>query len=91
ADLLEKSLLLLSRGKHGALSRAQKARAELLRTEAACVDVQARLKRAEAISKIYTDETRVALARYRDHLMTLKDDLEMQKREAVAALEEEKL
>ncbi|KAI5290340.1 hypothetical protein KEM54_001792 [Ascosphaera aggregata] len=83
ARLLESSLLLLSRGKHGTLSRALKARAELLKTKAAGVDVQVQLKRAEILAKIYTSDVRMALERYHQHLLSIEDDLEMQKRKAM--------
>lgn len=91
AELLETSLLLLSRGKHGTLSRAQKAQAELLKARAAEVDVQSQLKRAEVLSKIYTSDVRAALDRYHKHLLSIEDDSEMQKRKSLALLEEREL
>ncbi|KAI5307349.1 hypothetical protein KEM56_006576 [Ascosphaera pollenicola] len=91
AELLESSLLLLSRGKHGTLARAQKARAELLKTEAAEVDVQAQLKHAEMLAKMYTSDVRAALDRYHKHLLSIEDDTEMQKRKLLALKEEKEL
>ncbi|KAI5291717.1 hypothetical protein KEM52_000082 [Ascosphaera acerosa] len=84
AELLEASLLLLARGKHGTLARAQKARAELLRTDAASVDTQAQLRRAEALAQIYTSDVCEALVRYQRHLLGLEDDLQMHKQQCMA-------
>ncbi|KAE8147425.1 zf-CSL-domain-containing protein [Aspergillus avenaceus] len=85
AAVLERTVMLLERAKHGALARATKAKAEHLATVAHGVEGKLNVMKLDIAATIYTPETTAALHRYDQHLYDIRERLE--ERQA-AALED---
>ncbi|KKK14725.1 hypothetical protein ARAM_000963 [Aspergillus rambellii] len=84
-EVLERTVTLLERAKHGALARATKAKAEHLATVAHGVEGKLNVMRLDILAAIHTPEVSAALNRYHQHLRDTRERLE-ERREA--ALEE---
>ncbi|BCS20639.1 uncharacterized protein APUU_21071A [Aspergillus puulaauensis] len=76
AVILERTVTLLERTKHGALARATKAKAEHLNTVAHGVEGKLRVMRLDILSTIHTPEVNAALSRYHKHLCDTRAALE---------------
>ncbi|KAJ5987955.1 hypothetical protein N7481_003165 [Penicillium waksmanii] len=74
--VLERLVVVLERGMHGALARRIKARADHLGTVARGVEGKAEVTKLEIAAMLYTPETLAALGRYRAHLRELRDRLD---------------
>ncbi|KAJ5224049.1 hypothetical protein N7468_008591, partial [Penicillium chermesinum] len=85
AQVLERTVLLLERAKHGALARATKAKAEHLATVAQ--GVEGKLEYVPLIATtLYTPETLAALSRYQRHLRETKARLDERRESAIEEL-----
>ncbi|KAI9038917.1 uncharacterized protein KD926_010131 [Aspergillus affinis] len=82
AAVMERTVVLLERAKHGALARATKAKAEHLATVAQGVEGKLSVMKLDISATIYTPETVAALGRYRQHLQDTREGLE--ERQALA-------
>ncbi|KAH8428268.1 uncharacterized protein LDX57_005971 [Aspergillus melleus] len=82
AAVMERTVVLLERAKHGALARATKAKAEHLATVAQGVEGKLSVMKLDISATIYTPETVAALGRYRQHLHDTREGLE--ERQALA-------
>lgn len=87
AELMERTVVLLERTKHGVLARASKAKAEHLATVAEGVEKKVRVVKLETLSAIYTPETVAALSHYREHLRDTRIRLEEKQKIAIQELE----
>ncbi|KAJ5972371.1 uncharacterized protein N7479_002289 [Penicillium vulpinum] len=76
ARVLERTVVILERAKHGALARATKAKAEHLALVAQGVEGKLEVTKLEIAATLYTPETLAALARYRQHLRQTKERLQ---------------
>ncbi|KAL4919972.1 hypothetical protein BDW62DRAFT_29218 [Aspergillus aurantiobrunneus] len=76
AAILERTVTLLERTKHGALARATKTKAEHLDTVAHGVEGKLRVMRLDALATIHTPEVNAALSRYHQHLRGARARLE---------------
>ncbi|RMJ25641.1 hypothetical protein PHISP_03513 [Aspergillus sp. HF37] len=76
AQVLEQTVVLLERAKHGALARATKAKAEHLATVAQGMEGKLNVTKFDVIAQIYSPETIAALDRYRQHLGDVRERLE---------------
>ncbi|RDW81085.1 uncharacterized protein DSM5745_04642 [Aspergillus mulundensis] len=76
AAILERTVTLLERTRHGALARATKAKAEHLATVAHGVEGKLRVMRLDALAAIHTPEVNAALSRYYQHLRDTRARLE---------------
>ncbi|KAL4932720.1 uncharacterized protein BDV17DRAFT_173816 [Aspergillus undulatus] len=76
AAILERTVTLLERTKHGALARATKAKAEHLATVAHGVEGKLRVMRLDILATIHTPEVNAALSRYYEHLRDTRARLE---------------
>ncbi|KAE8374770.1 hypothetical protein BDV26DRAFT_269383 [Aspergillus bertholletiae] len=85
AAVLECTVVLLERAKHGALARATKAKAEHLATVARSVEGKLSVTKLDISAAIHTPGTIAALRRYHQHLQDTLERLEGMK---VSALEE---
>ncbi|PWY87675.1 zf-CSL-domain-containing protein [Aspergillus heteromorphus CBS 117.55] len=85
AAVLERTVMLLERAKHGAVARATKARAEHLATVAQGVEGKLSVMELEILATIHTPEVVAALGRYYRHLRDTRERLEEQR---ALALEE---
>ncbi|CRG92263.1 putative protein AN1985 [Talaromyces islandicus] len=88
AQVIERTVVLLERTKHGVLSRATKAQADHLATVAEGMNGKAQVMKLEALTTIYTPETTAALEDYRKHLRDTHKRLEEKQNIAVQTLEE---
>ncbi|QKX55657.1 uncharacterized protein TRUGW13939_02754 [Talaromyces rugulosus] len=88
AQVIERTVVLLERTKHGVLSRATKAQADHLATVAEGMNGKAQVMKLEALTTIYTPETTAALEDYRKHLRDTHARLEETQNIAVQTLEE---
>ncbi|KAL1958149.1 hypothetical protein VTO42DRAFT_5004 [Malbranchea cinnamomea] len=84
--VMERTIHILERTKHGALARAEKARAEHLAKVAEELHSRVNIMRREVLSAIYSPETTVALTRYRDHLQDTRFRLEERQQNALREL-----
>ncbi|KAE8162494.1 hypothetical protein BDV40DRAFT_300362 [Aspergillus tamarii] len=87
AAVLERTVVLLERAKHGALARATKAKAEHLATVARGVEGKLSVTKLDICATIHTPETIAALSRYRQHLQGTRERLEERKASALEELE----
>ncbi|PYH96231.1 zf-CSL-domain-containing protein [Aspergillus ellipticus CBS 707.79] len=85
AALLERTVMLLERAKHGALARATKAQAEHLAIVAQGVEGKLNVMKLDILATIHTPEVVAALGRYNRHLRDTRERLEERR---VLALEE---
>ncbi|RHZ50065.1 uncharacterized protein CDV56_103197 [Aspergillus thermomutatus] len=76
AEILKQTVVLLERVKHGALSRATKAKAEHLALVAQGVEAKLSIMKLDTAATIYTPEVVTALDRYRQHLRETRERLE---------------
>ncbi|KAL3479854.1 hypothetical protein BJX99DRAFT_53063 [Aspergillus californicus] len=76
AAILERTVTLLERTKHGAMARATKAKAEHLATVAHGVEGKLKVIRLDILAAIHTPEVNAALARYHKHLRDTRERLE---------------
>ncbi|KAL2861403.1 hypothetical protein BJX68DRAFT_260231 [Aspergillus pseudodeflectus] len=76
AAVLERTVTLLERTKHGSLARATKARAEHLHTVAHGVEGKLKVIRLEILATIHTTEVSAALTQYHRHLRDMRVRLE---------------
>ncbi|KAL4872942.1 hypothetical protein BDV12DRAFT_182583 [Aspergillus spectabilis] len=76
AAVLERTVTLLERTKHGALARATKAKAEHLAMVAHGVEGKLRVMRLDILGTIHTPEVNTALSRYHQHLQDTRARLE---------------
>ncbi|KAB8239412.1 hypothetical protein ETB97_004726 [Aspergillus alliaceus] len=76
AAVLERTVTLLERAKHGALARATKAKAEHLAIVAQSVEGKLNMTKLDISATINTPETINALSRYRRHLRDTRERLE---------------
>ncbi|GES61794.1 zf-CSL-domain-containing protein [Aspergillus terreus] len=74
--VLERTVTLLERAKHGALARATKAKAEHLAMVAQGVEGKLSVMQLEISNTIHTPEVTAALGRYREHLQNVRARLE---------------
>ncbi|KAK6832657.1 hypothetical protein RU639_004137 [Aspergillus parasiticus] len=86
AAVLERTVVLLERAKHGALARATKAKAEHLATVARSVEGKLSVTKLDICATIHTPETIAALSRYRHHLQDTRERLEERKTSALEGL-----
>ncbi|GAB1192306.1 hypothetical protein APSETT444_001497 [Aspergillus pseudonomiae] len=86
AAVLERTVVLLERAKHGALARATKAKAEHLATVARGVEGKLRMTKLDICATIHTPETIAALSRYRQHLQGTRERLVERKASALEEL-----
>ncbi|KAL4803656.1 hypothetical protein BDV18DRAFT_37202 [Aspergillus unguis] len=86
AAILERTVTLLERTKHGALARATKAKAEHLATVAHGVDGKLRVMRLDTLATIHTPEVNSALARYYQHLRDTRERLDERRQAALNEL-----
>ncbi|RJE21544.1 hypothetical protein PHISCL_06116 [Aspergillus sclerotialis] len=84
-QILEKTVELLERAKHGALARATKAKAEHLSAVARGVDRKLNVTKLTIHNEIHTPEAIAALGNYRKHLQDIQEKL---KQREVRAIEE---
>ncbi|KAJ5703601.1 hypothetical protein N7493_011526 [Penicillium malachiteum] len=68
AQVLERTVEILERAKHGALARATRAKAEHLAIVSQGVESKLEVTKLEIAAKLYTPETLSALTRYKQHL-----------------------
>ncbi|GIC90847.1 uncharacterized protein Aud_007285 [Aspergillus udagawae] len=78
AEILKHTVVLLERVKHGALSRAAKAKAEHLALVAQGVEAKLSIMKLDTAATLYTPEVVTALDRYRQHLRETRERLEEQ-------------
>ncbi|KAF7177028.1 hypothetical protein CNMCM7691_004569 [Aspergillus felis] len=76
AEILKHTVVLLERVKHGALSRATKAKAEHLALVAQGVEAKLSIMKLDTAATLYTPEVVAALDRYRQHLRETRERLE---------------
>ncbi|KAJ5504401.1 hypothetical protein N7463_007275 [Penicillium fimorum] len=86
ARVLERTVVILERAKHGALARATKAKAEHLAVVAQGVEGKLEVTKLEVAATLYTPETLAALARYRQHLRQTKERLQHRRKMTVQEL-----
>ncbi|KAL5046833.1 hypothetical protein BDW71DRAFT_60246 [Aspergillus fruticulosus] len=86
ALILERTLTLLERAKHGAMARATKAKAEHLATVARGVEGKLRVMRLDALAAIHTPEVNAALSNYCQHLRDARARLKERRRFALEEL-----
>ncbi|KAL2821912.1 zf-CSL-domain-containing protein [Aspergillus granulosus] len=72
AAVLERTVTLLERTKHGSLARATKAKAEHLHTVAHGVDGKLKVMRLDLLATIHTPEVSAALSQYHQHLRDMR-------------------
>ncbi|KAL4891960.1 hypothetical protein BDV59DRAFT_61425 [Aspergillus ambiguus] len=87
AAVLEQTVTLLERAKHGALARATKAKAEHLAMVAQGVEGKLSVMQLEISNTIHTPEVTAALGRYREHLRGARENLEEQHLQAQEELD----
>ncbi|EAW10501.1 uncharacterized protein ACLA_049730 [Aspergillus clavatus NRRL 1] len=87
AEILEQTVVLLERAKHGALSRATKAKAEHLSMVAQGAEAKLSIMKYDIAGTIYTPEVIAALTRYRQHLQETRKRLEEKEKRTLAELE----
>ncbi|KAJ5102619.1 hypothetical protein N7532_003148 [Penicillium argentinense] len=71
--LLERTIVILERAKHGTLARAIKAKAEHLATVAQGIEGKLEVIKLEIAAMLYTPETIAALSRYQKHLRDTRE------------------
>ncbi|PKX92719.1 uncharacterized protein P174DRAFT_408500 [Aspergillus novofumigatus IBT 16806] len=76
AEILKHTVVLLERVKHGALSRATKAKAEHLALVAQGVEAKLSIIKLDTAATLYTPKVVTALDRYRQHLRETRERLE---------------
>ncbi|KAJ5505959.1 hypothetical protein LT330_001423 [Penicillium expansum] len=86
ARVLERTVVILERAKHGALARATKAKAEHLAVVAQGVEGKLEVTKLEIAATLYTPETLAALARYRQHLRQTKERLQHRRKMTIQEL-----
>ncbi|KGO69913.1 hypothetical protein PEX1_106740 [Penicillium expansum] len=86
ARVLERTVMILERAKHGALARATKAKAEHLAVVAQGVEGKLEVTKLEIAATLYTPETLAALARYRQHLRQTKERLQHRRKMTIQEL-----
>ncbi|KAJ9292060.1 hypothetical protein DTO021C3_500 [Paecilomyces variotii] len=86
-EIMERTVELLERTKHGALARASKSKAEHLATVAEAVEGKVRVMKLETLSAIYTPDALAALTNYRDHLRDSRRRLEEKEKSLIKELE----
>ncbi|KAL4752851.1 hypothetical protein BDW72DRAFT_211196 [Aspergillus terricola var. indicus] len=84
--VLERTVTLLERTKHGAMARAMRAKAEHLAAVAHGVEGKLRVMRLDALAAIHTPEVNAALFHYCQHLRDTRGRLEERKRLALNEL-----
>ncbi|KAJ5101641.1 hypothetical protein NUU61_003863 [Penicillium alfredii] len=84
--VLERTVVILERAKHGALARATKAKAEHLATVAQGVEGKVEVTKLEITATLYTPETVAALNRYQQHLRETRTRLDERRAIAVEEL-----
>ncbi|PYH80905.1 zf-CSL-domain-containing protein [Aspergillus uvarum CBS 121591] len=84
--VLERTVMLLERAKHGALARATKAKAEHLATVAQGLEGRLSVMKLEVSATIHTPEVVAALGRYWDHLEDTRERLEERRAEVLGEL-----
>ncbi|KAJ6007067.1 hypothetical protein N7522_005418 [Penicillium canescens] len=87
AKVLERTVVILERAKHGALARATRAKADHLATVAQGIEGKLEVMKLEIAATIYTPETIAALTRYKQHLRQTKERLEDRRKMAIEELE----
>ncbi|KAL4909069.1 hypothetical protein BDW74DRAFT_77108 [Aspergillus multicolor] len=86
AAILERTVTLLERTKHGALARATKAKAEHFAAVGHGVEGKLKVMRLDALAAIHTPEVNAALSRYYQHLRDTRDRLEERRHAALDEL-----
>ncbi|KAJ6017140.1 hypothetical protein N7451_000519 [Penicillium sp. IBT 35674x] len=86
AQVMERTVILLERVKHGALARATKARAEHLAVVAQGVEGKLEVTKLEVAATLYTPETLSALGRYQQHLRETRARLDERSEIAIEEL-----
>ncbi|KAJ5564316.1 hypothetical protein N7513_000558 [Penicillium frequentans] len=86
AQVMERTVILLERVKHGALARATKARAEHLAVVAQGVEGKLEVTKLEIAATLYTPETLSALGRYQQHLRETRARLDERSEIAIEEL-----
>ncbi|KAF9888124.1 hypothetical protein FE257_009260 [Aspergillus nanangensis] len=87
AALLERTIMLLERTKHGALARATKAKAEHLAMVSQGVEGKLSVMKLDVSATIHTPEATAALNTYRKHLIATRGRLDEQRIQAQQELE----
>ncbi|KAJ5179804.1 hypothetical protein N7492_003014 [Penicillium capsulatum] len=85
-QVLERTIVILERVKHGALARATKAKAEHLATVAQGVEGKLEVTKLEIAASLHTPETLDALRRYQQHLRNTRESLEDRRAGAIEEL-----
>ncbi|KAJ5273389.1 hypothetical protein N7478_008514 [Penicillium angulare] len=86
SQVLERTVLILERVKHGALARATKAKAEHLAVVAQGVEGNLEVTKLEIAATLYTPETLSALTRYTQHLHEVRGRLDERREIAIEEL-----
>ncbi|KAJ5655921.1 hypothetical protein N7507_007871 [Penicillium longicatenatum] len=86
AQMMERTVILLERVKHGALARATKARAEHLAVVAQGLESKLEVTKLEVAATLYTPETLSALGRYQQHLRETRVQLDERSEIAIEEL-----
>ncbi|PYI34676.1 zf-CSL-domain-containing protein [Aspergillus indologenus CBS 114.80] len=81
--VLERTVMLLERAKHGAFARATKAKAEHLATVAQGLEGRLSVMKLEISAAIHTPEVVAALGRYWDHLEDTRERLKERRADAL--------
>ncbi|KAJ5701889.1 hypothetical protein N7488_009437 [Penicillium malachiteum] len=86
AQVLERTVEILERAKHGALARATRAKAEHLAIVSQGVESKLEVTKLEIAAKLYTPETLSALTRYKLHLSETRVRLDERREMAIEEL-----
>ncbi|KAJ5627382.1 hypothetical protein N7528_004809 [Penicillium herquei] len=86
AQVLERTVEILERAKHGALARATRAKAEHLAIVSQGVESKLEVTKLEIAAKLYTPETLSALTRYKLHLGETRVRLDERREMAIEEL-----
>ncbi|KAJ5585529.1 uncharacterized protein N7459_005329 [Penicillium hispanicum] len=84
--VLERTVVILERAKHGTLSRATKAKAEHLATVAQGIEGKLEVTKLEIAATLYTPETLAALGGYQKHLRDTRGRLDERRALAIEEL-----
>jgi len=87
-SLLEATIQVLERTKHGSLARGTKAHAEHLATVATGMERKIAIMRLQSLERTYTPEVQVAVGNYSRHLQDTKVRLDERERTSLQQLKE---
>ncbi|BCS01238.1 uncharacterized protein AKAW2_51579S [Aspergillus luchuensis] len=88
AAVLERTVMLLERAKHGAMARAAKAKADHLLAVVQGIEGKLNLTKLDILAAIHTPEVVDALQRYYQHLQNTREQLEERRATALEELKD---